>query len=87
MSFDDPTIVSIMAATAMPTNADTFFVQLAGPESAVVSRKRYPATPAQIEGALNAVDPVVLFVSMLNEGNFIDISAWLNKLEGVQSAG
>ena len=42
---NDPILVQVLASTALPTNADTFFTQLAGPDSAVTSRKRYPSTP------------------------------------------
>ncbi len=83
----DPVLVQVMAATALPTNADTFFMQLAGAESAVISRKRYPATPPQIDGALQEVNAASLFIMMLNEGNYIDIAAWLAKLDGVQTSG
>ena len=85
---DSPALLmTAMMALALPNNSDTFFTQLSGSDSSVQAKERPVGLPPNIDTVLREVDMAKLFISMVNEGNMIDIAAWISRLGSVYQAG
>jgi hypothetical protein len=67
---------TVLAATALPNNSDTYFNAMTENFDPVMSNPRPPgATPPNLNELIKEADPETIYLKMLNEGNLLDIMA------------